>query len=131
MKIVYVEQSNHNHFEMIYTVSGTRRSIEIYKAVSHTCKTCVICERSRINILQWILTNLGTYLDIKRIWKPIDFQGQRSRSQGYIIHYSLLIINLYIGQNPLKDLDSRVFTRCYAVNIWPGDLENQYGSRLS
>jgi hypothetical protein len=36
------------------------------------------------NILQWILTKLGTYLDLKRIWNPIDFQGQRSRSQGLI-----------------------------------------------
>jgi hypothetical protein len=30
------------------------------------------------------LTKLGTYLDLKRIWNPIDFQGQRSRSQGLI-----------------------------------------------
>jgi hypothetical protein len=37
-----------------------------------------------INILQCILTKLGTYLDLKRIWNPIDFQGQRSRSQGLI-----------------------------------------------
>jgi hypothetical protein len=42
------------------------------------------CEHSRINILQWILTKLGTYLVLKRIWNPIDFQGQRSRSQGQI-----------------------------------------------
>ena len=39
---------------------------------------------TRINILQWILTKLGTYLDLKRIWNPIDFRGQRSRSQGLI-----------------------------------------------
>ena len=45
MKIVYVEQSNHNHFEMIYTVSGTRTSIEIYKAVSHTSKKCAILNK--------------------------------------------------------------------------------------
>ena len=38
------------------------------------------CEHSRINILQWILTKLGTYLVRKRIWNSIDFQGQRSRS---------------------------------------------------
>ena len=38
------------------------------------------CEHSRINILQWILTKLGTYLVLKRIWNPIDFQRQRSRS---------------------------------------------------
>jgi hypothetical protein len=42
------------------------------------------CEHSRINILQWILTKLGTYLVLKRIWNPIDFQGQRSRSPGQI-----------------------------------------------
>jgi len=27
---------------------------------------------------------LGTYLVLKRIWNPIDFQGQRSRSPGQI-----------------------------------------------
>ena len=36
------------------------------------------CEHSRINILQWILTKLGTYLVLKRIWNPIDFQGHKS-----------------------------------------------------
>ena len=41
-------------------------------------------EHSRINILQWILTKLGTYLVLKRIWNPIDFQGHRSRSPGEI-----------------------------------------------
>ena len=30
------------------------------------------------------MTKLGTYLDLKRIWNRIDFQGQRSRSQGLI-----------------------------------------------
>jgi hypothetical protein len=35
------------------------------------------CEHSRINILQWILTKLGTYLVLKKIWNPIDFQGHR------------------------------------------------------
>jgi len=30
------------------------------------------------------LTKLGTYLVLKKIWNPIDFQGQRSRSQGQI-----------------------------------------------
>ena len=44
-----------------------------------------ILVNTRINNLQWILTKLGTYLDLKRIWNPIDFQGQRSRSQGLIL----------------------------------------------
>ena len=38
-----------------------------------------LCELSRINIHQWILTKLGTYLVLKRIWNPIDFQGYRSK----------------------------------------------------
>ena len=42
------------------------------------------CEHSRINILQWILSKLGTYLVLKRIWNSIDFQGQKSRSPGQI-----------------------------------------------
>ena len=43
-------------------------------------------EHSRINILQWILTKRGTYLVLKRIWNPIDSQGQRSRSPGQIFY---------------------------------------------
>jgi hypothetical protein len=34
---------------------------------------------TRINILQWILTKLGTYLVPKRIWNPIDFQDHMSK----------------------------------------------------
>jgi hypothetical protein len=39
------------------------------------------CEHSRIDILQWILTKLGTYLVLKRIWNPIDFQSKVSIEQ--------------------------------------------------
>ena len=44
-----------------------------------------ILVNTRINILQWIFTKLGTYLVLKRIWNPIDFQGQRSNfnARGY------------------------------------------------
>jgi hypothetical protein len=38
------------------------------------------CEHSRINILQWILTKLGTYLILKRIWNPIDFRSKVTES---------------------------------------------------
>jgi hypothetical protein len=34
---------------------------------------------TRINILERMLTNLGTYLVLKRIWNLIDFQGHRSK----------------------------------------------------
>ena len=43
------------------------------------------CEHSRINILPRIMTKHGTYLVLKRIWNPIDFQGQRSRSPGQFL----------------------------------------------
>ena len=33
------------------------------------------CEHSRINILQLILTKLGTSLILRRVWNPIDLQG--------------------------------------------------------
>ena len=42
----------------------------------------ILVNTLKINILQWILTKLGTYLVLKRVWNPIDFQGQRSRSLG-------------------------------------------------
>ena len=58
---------------------------EVAKGYSNaTVRPSHPCEHSRINILQWILTKLGTYLILKRIWNPIDFQGQRSRSLGQI-----------------------------------------------
>ena len=38
-----------------------------------------LCEHSRINILEWILTKLGTYLVLERIWNPTDFQGHMSK----------------------------------------------------
>jgi hypothetical protein len=38
-----------------------------------------ILVNTTINILQWVLTKPGTYLVLKRIWNPIDFQGQGHR----------------------------------------------------
>jgi len=66
------------------------------------------------------LTKLGTYLVLKRIWNPSDFQGQRSRSPGQIfrrgdtphfalplflvqIRYSVLIVRQYLFQGYLTD----------------------------
>jgi hypothetical protein len=75
------------------------------------------CEHSRINILQWILTKRGTYLVLTRVWNPIDFQGQRSRSQGEIclvkIHWRMLILVF------TRTLCSKNFTRWH----WPLTLK--------
>jgi hypothetical protein len=80
------------------------------------------CEHSRINILQWILTKLGTYLVLRRVWNLIDFQGQRSRLLGKLftvwtmyvpslvkIHWRMLILECSQG--------------CHEVKIWPSDLD--------
>jgi hypothetical protein len=50
-------------------------------------------------VFQWILTKLSTYLVLKRIWNPIDFEGQRSRSPGQILVaiYHYLQHNLIFG----------------------------------
>jgi hypothetical protein len=113
-------------------------------------------KKNNVNVSK---TKLGTYLDLKRIWNRIDFQGQRSRSHGLIFRrvdtprfalplYMFIsplkevffVVKLYtkdyvctkFGQNPLKDLDSRVFTRMLCsknLTRWPWplnyDLENQ------
>jgi hypothetical protein len=42
-----------------------------------------------VNILQWILTKLGTYLVLKRIWNPIDLQGHRVKFVGEGICHAL------------------------------------------
>jgi hypothetical protein len=89
---------------------------------------------SPLNILQLILTNLGTYLDLKRIWNPIDFQGQRSRSQGLIFRRGdtlrfalpLFIRTMYVPS--LVKIHWRILILecsqgCYGVKIWPGDLD--------
>ena len=34
-----------------------------------------------VNMVQWISTKLETRVILTKIWHPIDFQGQRSRSQ--------------------------------------------------
>ena len=62
------------------------------------------CEHSRINILQWILTKLGTYLVLKRIWNPIVFQGQRSRSPGQFFYRITLLWTLW-NQHSSMDFD--------------------------
>jgi hypothetical protein len=76
------------------------------------------CEHSRINILQWILTKLGTYLDLKRIWNPIDFQGQRSTSQGLIFRRGDMRYNFNKG-NTKRGISPRLKIRPCDVDLWP------------
>jgi hypothetical protein len=79
-----------------------------------------ILVNTRINILQWILTKLGTYLVLRRVWmlrgkylnpwhwKSIGFQNLlRSKYVPSLvkIHWRMLILECSQG--------------CYAVKIWP------------
>jgi hypothetical protein len=82
----------------MYVHEGRLRVME-FNATFNNISVISWREHSRINILQWILTRLGTYLVLRRVWNPIDFQGHRSK------------VKVKFGQNSLKDLDSRVFTR--------------------
>jgi hypothetical protein len=61
---------------------------------AHTYQISLTCKHSRINILQCILTKLGTYLVLKRIWNPIDFQGQRVKFLGEGICHALRLQKL-------------------------------------
>ena len=63
---------------------------------------------TRINILQWILTKLGIYLVLKRIWNPIDFQGQRSRSKvkslGVALVWCLIVMLIWADNSKMNIL---------------------------
>jgi hypothetical protein len=79
------------------------------------------CEHSRINILQWILTKLGTYLVLKRIWNPdLDLWPWKSIGLQILlrtkyvpslvkIHWRMLILECSQG--------------CYTVENLPSDLD--------
>ena len=72
-----------------------------------------ILVNTRINIFQWILTKLGTYLVLKRIWNPIDFQGHRSKSPGQIFRrgdtprFALPLLNWYL----------LLFIKAYSIKV--------------
>jgi hypothetical protein len=63
-------------FELLFIPSPTKLQRDIVTVTLPSVRPSHPCEHSRINIFQWILTKLGTYLVIQRIWNPIDFQGQ-------------------------------------------------------
>jgi hypothetical protein len=79
------------------------------------------CEHSRINILQWILTKLGTYLDLTRVWSSIDFQGQGHRVK-FLPHNILVNTRIKILQWILIKLGTYVVLR----RVWnPIDFQGQ------
>jgi hypothetical protein len=87
------------------------------------------------------LTKLGTYIVLRRVWNPIEFQGQRSKGQIFTTYHpcehSRINILQWMGFQIL--LRSKYAPRlvkihwrmlilecsqgCYAVKIWPGDID--------
>jgi hypothetical protein len=67
-----------------------------------------------------MLSKLGIYLVLKRIWNPIDFQGQRSRSPGQIVEtiqyalchrkFSYMIIQKFVKLCTLQDPNMKMCT---------------------
>jgi hypothetical protein len=62
-------------------------------------------------MFQWILTKLGTYLVLRRVWNPIDFQGHRV-SRINIFQWILTKLGTYLVLkkiwNPIDFQDQRV-----------------------
>jgi hypothetical protein len=73
-------------------------------------KPCDILVNTRINIIQWIFTKLGTYLVLMKVWNPIDFQGSIDRP---------LKLPQYPGSNK-GNAKRGVSPR---LTIWPCDLD--------
>ena len=81
-------------------------------------------EHSRIKILQWIFTNLGTYIVLRRVWDPIDFQGERSRGHIFTAQYPCEHSRINILQSILTKLGTYLVLK----RIWnPIDFQ---GHRL-
>jgi hypothetical protein len=111
-------------------ISQRSRSLGQIFTVQHPC------ENSRINILQWIFTKVRTYIVLRRVWNSDDFQGQRSRGKKLTPRLFTLKINRVpdspkdyvctkIDENPLKDVDSRVFTIVHR-RVWnPVEFQGQ------
>jgi hypothetical protein len=68
-------------------------------------------------MLQWILTKLGTYLILRRIWNPIDFLGQRSRS---------VFTRMLCGKN----LPQRPWPLTLKINRVPDSLKDEICTKL-
>ena len=76
------------------------------------------CEHSRINILQWILTKLGTYLVLKRIWNPINFQGHRSKVKVTGSNFYLNILVNTLESNILQWILTKLGTYLVLRRVW-------------
>jgi hypothetical protein len=67
-------------------------------------------------------TKLGTYLVLRRVWNPIDFQGQRSRGQIFTTQHPCEHSRINILQWILTKLGTYLVLR----RVWkPVDFQGQ------
>jgi hypothetical protein len=69
---VLLEARKSNSDEHVYGKHNYPLAKEVARGYSNASVRHNPCEHSRINILQWILTKLGTYLVLTKVWNPID-----------------------------------------------------------
>ena len=74
-----------------------------------------ILVNTRINILQWILTNLGTYLVLKRIWNLLIF---KVKGQGHQVKFLLCNILVNTRINILQWILTKLGTYLVLKRIW-------------
>jgi hypothetical protein len=86
------------------------------------CPSVTFLVNTRVNMVQWISTKLGTQVIVTKLWHPIDFLGQRSRSQlnfeffrgvtarGYATLCVALIITLKMSRLS-RDVEDMHFSR--------------------
>jgi hypothetical protein len=65
------------------------------------------CEHSRINTCQWILTKLGTYIVLRRVWNLLIFKGKGQRVK--FLPHNILV----------NTLESKSFKWHFSFDIWP------------
>jgi hypothetical protein len=82
-------------------------------------------ESTSFNGLQWILTKLGTNLVLKRIWNPIEFQGQGDRVK-YLPRNILVNTLESTSFNGLQWILTKLGTYLVLKRIWnPIDFQGQ------
>ena len=105
-------------FELLFIPSPTKLQRDIVTVMLPSVRPSHPCEHSRINILQWILTKLGTYLVFKRIWNRNDFQGHMSmvKVTGSIFLQHNILVNTL--ESILQWILTKLGTYLVLKRIW-------------
>ena len=99
---------------MIFKVKGQGHRVKFLQ--------CNILVNTRINILQWILTKLGTYLVLKIIWNLLIF---KVKGQGHQVKFLPCNILVNTRINILQWIVTKLGTCLVLKRIWyPIDFQS-------